>query len=49
MVWLLLAANVTNVAFENGEKKGISHFGYKLPTIIDKDYELIRRFGTTTS
>jgi IS5 family transposase len=31
------------------KKGGKSHFGYKLHTIIDKDYELIRRFGTTTS
>ena len=26
-----------------------SHFGYKLHSIIDRDYELIRRFKTTTS
>ncbi len=31
-------------------KKGDkSFFGYKLHTIIDKDYELIRRFKTTTA
>lgn len=31
------------------KKNGKSHFGYKLHTIIDKDYELIRRFETTTA
>nr|WP_321498726.1 IS5 family transposase [uncultured Methanolobus sp.] len=31
------------------KKGGKSHFGYKLHTIIDKDYELIRRFETTTA
>jgi IS5 family transposase len=31
------------------KKGGKSHFGYKLHTIIDKEYELIRRFETTTS
>lgn len=31
-------------------KKGNqSHFGYKLHSIIDRDYELIRRFKTTTA
>ena len=31
-------------------KKGDkSHFGYKLHNIIDRDYELIRRFKTTTA
>lgn len=31
-------------------KKGSkSHFGYKLHSIIDRDYELIRRFKTTTA
>lgn len=31
------------------KKGGKSHFGYKLHTIIDKDFELIRRFETTTA
>jgi len=31
------------------KKGGKSFFGYKLHTIIDKDYELIRRFKTTTA
>ncbi|AFV23965.1 transposase [Methanolobus psychrophilus R15] len=31
------------------KKGGKSHFGYKLHTIIDKEYELIRRFETTTA
>ena len=31
------------------KKGGIPFFGYKLHTIIDKDYELIRRFKTTTA
>ncbi len=31
------------------KKGGRSYFGYKLHTIIDKDYELIRRFKTTTA
>ena len=31
------------------KKGGKSHFGYKLPNIIDRDYELIRRFKTTTA
>ena len=31
------------------KKGGKSYFGYKLHTIIDKDYELIRRFETTTA
>ena len=31
------------------KKGGRSFFGYKLHTIIDKDYELIRRFRTTTA
>ncbi|WP_321428544.1 IS5 family transposase [uncultured Methanolobus sp.] len=31
------------------KKGGKSHFGYKFHTIIDKDYELIRRFETTTA
>jgi IS5 family transposase len=26
-----------------------SHFGYKFHSIIDRDYELIRRFETTTA
>ena len=26
-----------------------SHFGYKFHNIIDRDYELIRRFKTTTA
>ena len=30
------------------KKGGKSHFGYKLHSIIDRDYELIRRFKTTT-
>ena len=31
-------------------KKGDkSHFGYKLHSIIDRDYELIRKFKTITS
>ncbi|ADI75082.1 transposase IS4 family protein (plasmid) [Methanohalobium evestigatum Z-7303] len=31
------------------KKSGKSHFGYKLHTIIDTDYQLIRRFETTTA
>ncbi len=31
------------------KKGGKSHFGYKLHNIIDRDYELIRRFKTTTA
>ena len=31
------------------KKSGESHFGYKLHSIIDRDYELIRRFKTTTA
>lgn len=31
------------------KKGGKSYFGYKLHTIIDKDFELIRRFETTTA
>ena len=31
------------------KKGGKSHFGYKLHSIIDRDYELIRRFKTTTT
>ena len=31
------------------KKGGKSYFGYKFHTIIDKDYELIRRFKTTTA
>jgi len=31
------------------KKGGKSYFGYKLHTIIDKDFELIRRFKTTTA
>jgi len=31
------------------KKGGKSYFGYKLHTIIDKDFELIRRFQTTTA
>jgi IS5 family transposase len=31
------------------KKGGKYHFGYKLHTIIDKDYEMIRRFETTTA
>ncbi len=31
------------------KKRGKSHFGYKLHNIIDRDYELIRRFKTTTA
>src|SRR5271169_6512950 len=30
------------------KKGGKSHFGYKLHNIIDRDYELIRKFKTTT-
>jgi IS5 family transposase len=31
-------------------KKGLKlHFGYKLHCIMERDYELIRRFKTTTS
>ena len=42
-----------NKHWENEAKKnnqGLKlHFGYKLHCIIDRDYELIRRFKTTTS
>src|SRR5512136_2158069 len=31
------------------KKGGKSHFGYKLHSIIDREYELIRRFKTTTA
>ena len=31
------------------KKGGKSHFGYKLHNIIDRDYELIRRFKTITA
>ncbi len=31
------------------KKEGKSHFGYKFHNIIDRDYELIRRFKTTTA
>ena len=31
------------------KKGGKSHFGYKLHSIIDRDYELIRRFKTTAA
>jgi len=31
------------------KKGGKSHFGYKLHSIIDRNYELIRRFKTTTA
>ncbi len=31
------------------KKGGKSHFGYKFHNIIDRDYELIRRFKTTTA
>jgi IS5 family transposase len=31
------------------KKGGKSHFGSKLHSIIDRNYELIRRFKTTTS
>ncbi len=31
------------------KKDGKSHFGYKLHSIIDRDYELIRRFKTTAA
>lgn len=30
-------------------KNGISHYGYKLHTIMDTDYDLIRRIDTTTA
>lgn len=31
------------------KKGGKSHFGYKLHTIVDRDYDLIRRMSTTTA
>ena len=34
---------------EMDKEGGKSHFGYKLHNIIDRDYELIRRFKTTTA
>ena len=30
-------------------KNGKSHYGYKLHTIMDTDYDLIRRIDTTTA
>ena len=34
---------------EMDKEGGKSHFGYKLHNIIDRDYELIRKFKTTTA
>ncbi len=33
---------------EPGQKSEKSHFGYKLNSIRDRDYKLIRKFETTT-
>lgn len=44
------SARVPDVPSGTWTKKAFqSHFGYKLHTIVDTDYDLIRRFRTTTA